>query len=80
LGFSDAPRLGRARGQHASRSVRVFDFGSQIFKRAMVESKPRRAFFQLPDGGANSMTVTSGRAKNRTRGAGPPSMPMPRVT
>lgn len=40
----------------------------------------------IPDGppgdapGATSITVTSGRAQNRTRGIRAPSMPMPRLT
>jgi hypothetical protein len=33
----------------------------------MAESKPRRAIFQSTGAGASSMTVTSGRAKKRTR-------------
>jgi hypothetical protein len=44
-------------------------------------------FFAPPRGraaayltGTSSMTVTSGLAKKRTRGALPPSMPTPRVT
>ena len=45
-----------------------------------LHTHPRTFCAHSPDAGITSITVTSGRAQNRTRGAAPPSIPIPRLT